>query len=243
MGHAPSRVQYSVGIGFPCGPTVPYQTAMSLAKTAHFLAMHGVPVDLHTVQGSSAVTIARDMVLEEYLKSKANYLFWIDSDIVWNPEDFIRILRLSKELGIACAAYPLKREPLTTVINFADESPEPNALGCIEITGTGLGFTCIRRDIIEAFVATKSKMYHPGNDCMLWDAFRFDVVDAGGRRHTRGEDGAFFADLRALGNRIWLDPSISLGHVGTKEYRLELESVENPVPPKIQPFMSQADTV
>ncbi len=35
----------------------------------------------------------------------------------------------------------------------------------------------------------------------------------------RGEDMAFFADVRALGYQTNLDPQIDLGHIGPKEYR------------------------
>jgi hypothetical protein len=30
---------------------------------------------------------------------------------------------------------------------------------------------------------------------------------------------AFFADIRELGHKVWLDPAVNLGHVGTKEFR------------------------
>ena len=45
--------------------------------------------------------------------------------------------------------------------------------------------------------------------------FRCD--DEGGE--ARGEDFAFFADVRALGYDVCLDPRALLGHVGTKNYK------------------------
>jgi hypothetical protein len=45
--------------------------------------------------------------------------------------------------------------------------------------------------------------------------FRIDAVN--GRR--RGEDIAFFSDIRALGHKVWLDTTIDLGHIGSKTYR------------------------
>jgi hypothetical protein len=56
---------------------------------------------------------------------------------------------------------------------------------------------------------------------MLIDAFVLDTkLHSDGVRHRRGEDGAFFDDIRALGHKVWLDPTIELGHVGTKVYRV-----------------------
>jgi hypothetical protein len=43
----------------------------------------------------------------------------------------------------------------------------------------------------------------------------FHADDPGGG----GEDVAFFADVRALGFKVWLDATINLGHVGAKVYR------------------------
>jgi hypothetical protein len=89
------------------------------------------------------------------------------------------------------------------------------------VSGLAIGFTCVRRDLVEAWAATKERMYHAGNDQMILDAFVLDAKRHNdGVKHSRGEDGAFFDDMRALGYKAWLDPTIELGHVGTKEYRV-----------------------
>jgi len=213
------RTEFSVGIGFPCGDYIPWRTTMSLARTVHALAAATVPANIHAVAGSSDVCIARDVVLTNFLAGAEQYLFWIDSDISWEPNDFIRVLRLTKELGVVCAAYPLKREPEECIINFVDDAA-PHPSGCVEIVGTGLGFTCVRRDIIDAFAATKEWMVHAGNGRSIIDAFyRPRKRHEDGKLHAGGEDGGFFSDLRLLGHKVWLDPSICLGHNGSKEYR------------------------
>jgi len=230
------RSEYSVGIGFPCGLQVPWQTTMALARTANVLAHLGVPANVHAVAGSSDVCIARSVVLDNFLAGSENFLFWIDSDIVWRPEDFIRVLRLAKSLGLVSAAYPLKRDPPDCVINFAETEPTANEFGCFEVTGLGLGFTCVRRDLVDAFAATKPKMYHAGNGRMIIDAFDRDKrVDEQGVRHARGEDGKFFHDMRELGFKAWLDPTVQLGHVGTKEYRADFTEIPCPTIQQLLP--------
>ena len=218
------RTEFSVGIGFPCGPTVPWQTTMSLARTVHLLTVLGIPANIHAIAGSSDVVIARDVVLDNFLADREQYLFWIDSDIAWRPEDFIRVLRLTKGLGLVSAAYPLKRDPPDCIINFADTEPvvDPQS-GCVKISSLGLGFTCVRRDLVDAFAATKGKIYHDGNGRLIIDAFRRDKeLRVDGHMHGVGEDSAFFYDMKGLGFQAWLDPTISLGHVGSKEYRMPL---------------------
>lgn len=216
------RTEFSVGIGFPCGDYNSWRTTMSLARTVHALAVTGVPVNIHVVAASSDVCIARDVVLTNYLAAKEQFLFWIDSDISWQPEDFVRVLRLAKDLGVVCATYSVKREPEQCIVNFVEDA-EPHPSGCVEIVGTGLGFCCVRRDIVEQFAATKEYMVHDGNGRSIIDAFyRPRKRHADGKLHAGGEDGGFFDDIRALGHKVWLDPTICLGHNGSKEYRVPL---------------------
>lgn len=219
------RTAYSVGIGLPCGDYTPWRFTLSLARTTHAAAVAGVPLDIHAVAASSDVCIARDVVLTNFLNTKDRYLFWIDSDISWRPEDFFRVLRLTKDLGVVCAAYPLKREPEECIVNFVEDA-EPHQSGCVEIVGTGLGFCCVRRDIIDQFAATKEWMVHDGNGRSIIDAFyRPRKRDGDGKLHAGGEDGGFYDDLRALGHKVWLDPTICLGHNGSKEYRVKMTNL------------------
>ena len=220
-----NRTEYSVGIGLPCGDYNPWRFTMSLARTTHAAALAGVPLNIHAIAGSSDVCIARDVVLTNYLKEQEKFLFWIDSDITWEPEDFFRVLRLTKDLGVVCASYPVKREPEECIINFVEDA-EPHSSGCVEIVGTGLGFCCVRRDIIDAFAATKEYMIHDGNGREIIDAFyRPRKRHEDGWIHAGGEDGGFYDDLRALGHKIWLDPTICLGHSGSKEYRVKMATL------------------
>lgn len=226
---------FSVGIGLPVNRDFPWQTAVSLYKTCYMLGRLGIPANVRLVSGSSLANEARNVVLQAYLNNPENFLFWIDSDVTWAPEDFIRTLRKAKDLGVVCGTYPIKREPVECVVNFVEGSPPDERTGCLEITGVGLGFTCIRRDIVLGFAATKGQKWHSTNNAMVIDAFRIGSIERNGRLEAQGEDGAFFADLRALGHRIWLDPALQIGHVGDKEYKMpmvdmnstELNSSEN----------------
>ena len=222
------RSDLSVGIGFPCGPFIPAETAFSLGRTLYTLAKFNVPVEVHPIIGSSAVEIARDAALTKFLEKPQNFLFWIDSDIVWTPTDFLKVLKHASKRGIACASYPLKRDPPLVIVNMtdgADLSPE----GLVEIDSAALGFCCIRRDVIEKFADTRERYHHNLNDSWQIEAFGFRPgKDKEGRRTKQGEDVAFFNDLRDLGYKVYLDATIQLGHVGVKTYRMPLEEIETP---------------
>lgn len=204
----------SVMVGLPTGPSVPWQTAVSLAHTAFAAGQRGIPMDLCAVAGSSIVVDARSCVVHHFLASDKKYLFWIDSDVSWHPDDFLKVLALTTTHNIVSGTYPLKREPVKFVIHTDGDAYDVNSFGLVRVKGVGLGFTCMKREVIERIAATKPMIHLEGPDLHMREVFRLE--NSAGRR--LGEDMALFADARALGYDVWLDPTLEIGHVGPKEY-------------------------
>lgn len=219
----PDAAELSVSIGFPTGPTLPWPTALSLARTTHACALRGIDVTIDAVAGSSIITMARSLVVHRFLQGNKKRLFWIDSDIEWEPDDFLRLLALSNEMSVLCAGYPLKRDDpgknAFVVLHDNPAQPVVNKYGCVKVQGTGLGFCVMTREVVEKLVATKPQILNQGTGDTMADVFRIDTTPDG---KLRGEDMAFFDDLRALGVDLWIDPTVSLGHVGFKVYRGDL---------------------
>jgi hypothetical protein len=216
------KLPTSISIGMPCGPYIPWQTSMALTRTVRDCALMGVTADMTVIAGSSAVQQARSQTVHQFLtQTDASHLFWIDSDIVWESKDFVKTLALASVFDVVCATYPMKNEARSIVVKHPDlKNFEINKYGLVKIWGVGLGFTVVSRAALEKLVATKPLVYDAAKDNARPDVFRFDTVP-GKHEHpnARGEDLAFFADLRELGYDIWLDPRIVLGHVGTHVYR------------------------
>jgi hypothetical protein len=205
-------------IGMPIASgNLPWLTAASLIGTVRVCDKEGVPVRIETPVGCSVVQWARSAVAASFLKGDCTHLFWIDSDIVWTPDDFFRILGLGATLDVVGATYPLKTTPGGFVINTAGKPGgyEVNGLGCVKVDSIGLGFTLVKRAVMEAVAATKPRVRDPLNGTEDVEIFRVDRTAAG----RRGEDVAFFADVRKAGFDVWLDPSVALGHVGSMVYR------------------------
>lgn len=205
----------SVMVGIPAGRDLPALTVKSLIGTFQLCRTHQVPCQLGMVIGSSVVQWARDEVVDLFLKSDATRLFWIDSDMIWEPEQFMRLLALSQYRDVICAAYPAKKDQPTFYVNWDTEGGlTQGEYGLIEIKGVGLGFTVMSREVIERLVANAPKVHDAVSEREVASVFRIDAVD--GKR--RGEDMAFFADVRKLGYPVYLDPTVDLGHIGTKTY-------------------------
>ncbi len=154
------------------------------------------------------------------MKTDFSHLFWVDSDIVWDEKDFLKLLALGTKMEIVCGAYPVKQDPPIFFMRYGPESEKANEYGCSVIHGIGMGFSVIQRKVIAELYAKAPKRKYPWCDELVPSVFRCD--DEG--IEARGEDMAFFSDARDLGYLIHLDPMISLGHIGSKVYRGEIAS-------------------
>lgn len=209
-------INVSVTIGMPVGKPIPPRTSFALFETGRCLGEMRIRGEL-AMNICGVIQIARDTVLDEFLKNGTDKLFWIDSDMVWTPHDFLRLLALSTRYDIVGAAYPVKVDgPETFHVNTDGlDVIQVNTHGLMGINGLGLGFTVVSRRACE-FIASKSPRVIESNGREMAEVFRVDKTAAG---HRRTEDIAFFADLREAGFSVWCDPSIELGHVGEREWR------------------------
>lgn len=204
----------SVLLAMPVHNDISPATVMSLVETVDELKTHNIPFTFQMQAGSSLVHHARTLLVHEFLKTKYNRIFWLDSDIVWKAPDFMKLLALSTQMEVVCGAYPVKRDPPLFQLGVLQQVVEANKFGCIPVKGVGLGFTVIQRHVIEQLYAWAPKLKYPEHEHPIPRVFRCDDSDG----EARGEDMAFFADIRDLGFTINLDPTITLGHVGSKTY-------------------------
>lgn len=201
----------SVCIGMPVYGRIPPHTTLSLARTALACGAGGIDLSL-VMEVRGIITWARDAVFDSFLKGHAQKLFWIDSDLVWEPEAFLRLLALSTMRDVVCGAYRSKVDKPTYQINGTGKSESNDELGLIPINGIGLGFVIMDRKVCEDLASRAPLSHDDVNGRDMHDIFRTDVI--GGKRI--GEDIAFFNDVTAAGYSVWLDPTLELGHVGDK---------------------------
>lgn len=201
-----------VGIPLYGAPTT--KTTLSLLRAQAFCIHNGIRFDYSTATGF--VTVARDMILQKFLQSDAQKLFWIDGDMVWGEKEFARMLAMSTQGDCICAAYPLKNDkPYNQYPILADERVEATKIGLLEIHGAGLGFSVWSREVCQALSDSKPVIYDGMADENRPSVFCVAARDG----KMRTEDINAFEDIRTLGFKVWLDPTIELGHVGSKEWR------------------------
>lgn len=212
----------SVFLAMPSHRDLPGQTVISLLQTKTLLAERGIPIHIELALGGSLVHHARSRLVHGFLKSQHNRLFWVDSDITWEAKDFVRLLALSTVMDLVAGAYPAKVDPVK-FLGRAVGTMEANEHGCLPVGGIGIGFCCMTRKAVQDVSdGAPRKRFHQVPEGPIPHPFcipRDDIDDGLG---AEGEDMAFFARAAALGYQLWVDPAITLGHIGPKVYSGQL---------------------
>lgn len=205
-----------VMLALPVNRDFPWQTAASLMQAQRACFERGILLDVQFVTGCSLVDKARNEIVHAFLKSDFERLFWIDSDIEFDAKDFIRLLCLSQKMQIVGASYPMKIDEPTFVIKTQDNKHIPcNEWNCMEVDGFGHGFVVVHKDVyLKLSIMAPKVKYHnlPEPVAQVYNNGIFDD-------EYLGEDIFFFKAAQGAGFKVHLDPSFTVGHVGSKVYR------------------------
>ena len=188
-----------VFIAVPSMDSVPAFFAQSLA-----LLQRDCDVQIGWEVGS-LVYHARNNLARQALKSDADWVLWLDSDMVFAPDTLRRMLKVCKDNDIDfLTAVCFRRKPPYTPCLFdrlekVDKGASYTALmsvpeGLFKVGGCGFAGVLMSSDVLLSVQSKFGRMFDP------MDGF--------------GEDVSFCWRARQCGYDIWCDSSIEFGHVG-----------------------------
>ena len=202
----------SVCLVLPCySGSVPVEVCLALSKLVADVPRYGVTLSILAEVGNSLPTTARNSLLTKFLDTDCEYIFWLDDDIVFETEDFLRILALSIEKKSVAGLYCTKQEPGRFIIKPVGTITEE---GLIPSRGTGMGFSCQHRSLIEEIAQGKETYQDDKGDTVV-DVFKTQIYN----NQIQGEDIGFFSELYENGHTTYIFTDVSLRHVGRKLYK------------------------
>lgn len=219
------------------------ETAFSQCMRQLFLMLteRGIPYTDGTVVGDAAVDRARSIVGSSFLRSDADVLLTIDSDIWFRPQDAIKLCEeaMSNDAVVALymtrnlATQPAAILPVDTDVVFAADS-QP-----VEVPFAAAGFMAIHRRVFEKLsqdlpLCHKGWDYR-GADTSFWPFYMPMTIPSNDEVVYATEDFAFSNRIKEAGFGLWLDPSIRLGHMG--QVMFTLEDIIRPPRPEAQPLI------
>ena len=83
----------------------------AVADLAAICAKYGIPLQLYFLFNESLITRARNYCADEFLRSDATHMLFIDSDIGFNPQDVLALLAMQdddSDYDVIGAPYPKK---------------------------------------------------------------------------------------------------------------------------------------
>jgi hypothetical protein len=85
---SPLKREPNVFIAMPCYGEIPLEVVLAIMRVGGLPFSHAI----HLTPGDSLVSRARNRLAADFLESDCTHLLFIDSDIVFEPEDIIRLL-------------------------------------------------------------------------------------------------------------------------------------------------------
>lgn len=215
----------SIMIGLPCsGGIVSEKTTLGLFNLGKSFVRNNIDHGLLTLTNSSLITQARSKIANFFINNTEHeYLFFLDSDIGFKPEDVIKLL--SHQLPIVSGAYPMKIIPERYCIDVSQ--PEQRQGDLLKINGNGMGFVLIHRqvfiDIAKQYPGLKyiPSDYHsdtPHTPEEINNSYHY-FAEHQTQNGFMSEDKSFFYRAQQVGYNIWLDTSIHLNHTGYHIYQ------------------------
>ena len=200
---------------------VSLKLAVSLAKFSRASAEHGIDIQIGSICGCSVVSRARNLLAKDMLESKCDYLLFIDSDINFEPDDIFRLMAWGTDpkKGIVAAVPRTRNESKVYIATLDyDENGDltMNGMGLVRAKRVATAFMLVRREVFETLEREHPEWayYDSKTDRTLSCMFDFQLAEEG----YIGEDFLFCDRVRDHGFEVWIDPSITLGHMGVQEY-------------------------
>ena len=177
-----------LAVAIPSTGTIKSQTVFSLVRM-----LKDFPYEYTVLfHEGSMLHVMRNRLVQKAIDEKCTHLLFIDSDMVFEKDSAIRLLKRKKD--IIGGKMHLRKNPPTLIL----QNPHTNKdLTTCDAVGTG--FMLIKLDVFK-------KLRQP------W--FFWDYVDG----EPVGEDYWFCRKAREAGFKVWVDLTLPIGHIGDTIY-------------------------
>ena len=175
----------------------------------------------NTIVADTLVSRARSELASWFLRTTADVLLSIDSDIEFTAGDALKVAREAYELGVVGGTYPMRGRadsPQKGAHLLTEEGRHQDHL--LEADYLPGGFMAVRKDVFAKIVEESTLPWCQSNASPKHGMYPFylPLVDDG---LYLSEDWSFCKRVREAGFTCWLDPEVRLTHHMTVGYTLD----------------------
>lgn len=216
-------------IAIPCyDGKVNIRTAFALPNVGRQLEVYGASLRMAEITGCSIVSRARNVLVKEFMDSDCTDLLFVDADVVINVHAVLRILAVSTGKDVVAGTYPsrsISQKIFSGLELDENMMPQFDEHGLAKATAAATGFMLIKRHVFEKLIELHPEWAYSAHmtapDRLEYAVFDVGVVDGA----YIGEDIMFCRRARQAGFSVYVDPEISLPHIGShsfeKDFRKE----------------------
>ena len=213
------KPHFNVVITTP-GRSLASEYVKSLLATIQVLNANGISwhyqneyASIVTNAREATITGSRQLEVFNPEPGKGQYtydkIFCIDSDIVWNPEHFLKLFNSNYDVvsGVYFEAQgtdamihknkddyrPMSRDEISLLQKVGDP---------FQVYGVGLGFMCVKQGIFETL---KRPWYGLGKVLQEVDGVTYEL--------PLGEDLDWCDRISQNGHQVFVDPTVVVGHI------------------------------
>lgn len=207
--------------------TTHWRYTESMTAAFVYAAYHRVELELNLAARFTLIQYARNYLVQQFLADDSfTHMLWVDADLGFDPRAPLKLLQAERD--VVAGVYPVKTSPAW----FPFEPTGEIDGELVEAKTLPTGFLLVSRAAIEAVAAPAPvyTLYHGGREIPCPHVFDLELETRDdGRQVLVGEDVVLCKRLRALGYRLWVDPSLPFRHCGMNEWAGRLaDSFQDP---------------
>lgn len=184
----------------------------SLLATLPLLAQNGIALYPVQINHDALVQRARNDFVRMALETECDDLIFMDADQEWNPEWVLRLLQ--HEVDVVGCPVPKKSDDMLYFnVKLLPEGLLAPVNHLLRVHSVGAGFLRISRRALQQVWDISSEYQNNGTKGRM--VFDVEVQDG----ELVSEDTVFCNKWKSLGGQVWIDPSMTCNHVGSKVYK------------------------
>lgn len=201
--------QKKVMIATPCNDgKVCLEYALSLCDTIKFCGENGIEICPVFLGNESILQIARNDLIKIAFDAGVD-MIWIDADMQWNPAWILELISREEDIVAGTARKKTDLEE-SYAVKISDFTLHEN--GMMKCEGIGTAFLKMSKRAVDSIYSASEVFSHHGKECR--NVFECGVIDG----DFYSEDILLCKKLKRLGFDIWIDPKMTCGHIGNKNY-------------------------
>lgn len=214
-------IKRQASIAIPIAESVAPETLQSMMALVNYSVNHGIEIVHIGVTERQLIDDSRNLLAETFLKTSTEWLFWMDSDMVFDPDALVKLFEVAEQKEAKMVTgiyYQRKGMNYPCLWSRGEATDEGSQTGMMTAKGKNNKY-------MGSFIFPHPNKKEPfqvhaaGFGCVLVHRSVFEVLPRPWFQFIKGvcsEDFYFFVNAQEMGFKLWAVPNFDLYHLGDR---------------------------